>query len=220
MRTGIVTLVAAAAMVSCCRQACAQRATIQQPVIGRFGVATTVSVPDSGRAMIGSLSRAGDSRKSFGPFGLGSSRGSFRNHSGVSVSATIHDFEEMDRRLLGRSSKIPVGPRLSGTAEHAYQSLLQRHARRGTSNRRQRRSTGSYAAIGDRGARRDSASPHTDRDAGFAAKFLTDGLRAESRGAVSIAKNYYRVAAKLGSKTAQHRYDLLARREAAAVRRR
>lgn len=92
---------------------CAQRLTVQQPVVSRFGVQTTVSVPDRGSVLLGSVSRAGVSRYSTGPFRSGSSVGRFTQHSRASVSVYIHDFEELERQLLANShvSRAPVGQR-------------------------------------------------------------------------------------------------------------
>lgn len=207
----------------------AQRATIQQPVVSTFGVNTTVSVPDRGRAHLGSLSRAGESRKAFGPFVRGSSRGSFRDHSSTSVGVRIHDFEEMDRRLLGRTSRFPTGPRLSSSAENAYQSLLAQHTRGSisgfarqpiSSNRYDRRLATSQPRKRDVTESVRSVRRQTSGGSRYAEKFLADGLRAEDRGAYTKAKNYYQTAARLGSRTAKRRFEILERKPSASVYRR
>lgn len=106
----------------------AQRLTVQQPVISRFGVQTTISVPDRGTALLGSVSRQGFSRYSTGPFRSGSSVGRFSEHQGASVSVYIHDFEELERQLLASS---PVGQqtpqRLNVRTSERLPSRLTRH---------------------------------------------------------------------------------------------
>lgn len=93
----------------------AQQLTVQQPVVGRFGIQTTVSVPDRGTALLGRVGRQGFSRYSTGPFRSGSSVGRFTEHRGASVSVYIHDFEELERQLLASSPRTQLPPdRLSG----------------------------------------------------------------------------------------------------------
>lgn len=203
----------------------AQRGTVQQPVVSRFSVGTTVSVPDRGRAHLASVSRAGDGRKSFGPFSPGSSRGMFRDHSSSSVGVTIHDLDEMDRRLLGTATRISRSRHLSANAEHAWRSLVARHARTATSTRTTRpyhrsepRVTQTFpkelppsvgrSIAGERSVTRRKSEPD-----GYAGRFLADAVRAENRGAISLARNYYRVAAKLGSVTAKNRLTEIVRRQ-------
>lgn len=229
MRMTIVTLLAAGTLFAASQSAFAQRGTIQLPVTSNFGVSTTVSVPDRGRAHLGSVSRAGDSRKSYGPFGRGSSRGSFRNHTSSSVGVTIHDFEEMDRRALGQGRDVPVGRRLDTAAENAYRSLLARHARTAGAHDsgEMRQSSGTERSLSaSKLRRRDTTETsrmvptRTASESGHALKFLAEGLRAEHRGALSLAKNYYRVAAKLGSATARRRHAILVEKQSANVVRR
>jgi len=110
--------------------------TVQQPVLGVTGVATTVSVPDHGRAVLGSVSRGATGRTTAG-FGL-KNRGRFSesSHTGISTRVFIHDFEEMDRAALaehpaGASNRISGatgrlasgGANLSPRAAHAWKTL-------------------------------------------------------------------------------------------------
>ncbi len=104
---------------------------VQQPVVGVTGVATTVSVPDRGRATLGSVSRAASGRTSAG-FGL-KNRGRFAESSqtSISVGVTIHDFEAMDRAALSKrpaSATKPSGREavLSPRAAHAWSTLQNR----------------------------------------------------------------------------------------------
>ncbi|MFQ5732389.1 MAG: hypothetical protein ACE5KM_10610 [Planctomycetaceae bacterium] len=188
----------------------AQNATIQQPAFGRFSVGTTVSVPDRGRAYLGSVARAGEGRKSFGPFQRGSSVGLFREHSGVSASVYIHDLREMDQRLLRqdlRSARRPGGRALSGRAEYAYRRLIDRHY--ATSSRRPDRGFSlrrSAVGLSSRAEARLPAAPSRPSVFGNedpAAKFYRLGVRAERRGKLSLARLHFRMAAKHGSASAK-----------------
>lgn len=87
--------------------ACGQRLLLQSPVFARFAVNTTVSVPDRGSALSGSVSRAADGTKSFGPIPNGSSRGRSLSHRSVRSSVYIHDFAAMDPFLRDRYRTAP-----------------------------------------------------------------------------------------------------------------
>lgn len=180
----------------------AQNATVQQPVFGQFGVGTTVVVPDRGRSFIGGVSGAGEARSRFGPFYRGSTYGMFRNHSGVSTSVTIQDLRAMDQMILqqGKTAPIPKGPRLSGNGEHAYGSLVRKYAKQSSG----------FSRAGDRRI----VSPRS-RDTGYSAsisRFRTTeprgdmyyrfALRAESQGNKAAAYQYYKLAARNGSRAA------------------
>ncbi|HCS53247.1 hypothetical protein [Rubinisphaera sp.] len=80
--------------------AVAQPLTVQQPVVSQFSVNSTVSVPDRGSTHLGSLSTARDSRFHSRTWPRGSSTSRSLTHQSVSVSAHIHNFEEMDELLL------------------------------------------------------------------------------------------------------------------------
>ena len=174
----------------------AQNITVQQPVTRSFGVGTVVSVPDSGRAFLGRVARAGETRNRYGPFPSGTSTGLFREHAGMSVRVQIHDLREMDERLLREginAAGIPRGRRLSGRAEQAYRELLGRHESR----------TGRRRTIPPgRAPQRDSAR-ETGNDT--AALFYRLGLQAEQRGHHALALRHFRLAARSGSKAAQQK---------------
>ena len=169
--------------------ASAQNITVQQPVIRNFSVGTVVSVPDRGRAHLGSVSRAGESRSSYGPLRSGTSIGLFRNHAGVSTHVWIHDLRAMDEQILRRkrrSARIPAGRPLSRNAEHADRGLISR-----------------YRAHSTRSSAIRSRSVSGTEDP--AAKFYRLGLRAEKRGKKSLARLHYRMAAKHGSGLAKRK---------------
>ena len=78
----------------------AQAQTIQQPVIGQFGVQTSVMVPDRGGVYLGGVKRAGESsfNSIFSPFG--SAVGRFAESTGLSSHVFISDLQEMDALIL------------------------------------------------------------------------------------------------------------------------
>src|SRR5499427_8702463 len=81
---------------------------VQLPTFHFFTLSTTVSVPDGGDAMLGGVSRSSSGRIQRGIPGLPSqpfdnvATGRATGTSNVSASATIHDFEAMDKALLGQ----------------------------------------------------------------------------------------------------------------------
>jgi len=91
--------------------------TVQQPVIQSTGGNFAVSVPDRGGILLGSISRAGESRKSYGlPFTRGSSVGRFAQHSSLSSHVWIHDLREMDRMILEMAEADPRGQKATTSA--------------------------------------------------------------------------------------------------------
>jgi hypothetical protein len=186
--------------------------TIQQPVFGVNSVATTVSVPDRGRAFLGGVSRAGESRTSFGPLRSGTNTGLFREHSGMSVTATIHDFDEMDRQLLSRASAGATA-KAPFHVDDPYQQLLARTQRRGqalTTSAADVPFRGTISPAGDvprsvpvAEERPPAPAPKFGADGG--ATFFELGRDAEDRGKPGVAKVHYRAAAKRGHADAQVR---------------
>src|SRR4051812_20787869 len=75
--------------------------TVQLPSFSVFTVQTSVSVPDRGAAYLGGLNSGASSSSRFGNGPLSNrGLGTSRTASGVSVSATIIDHDEIDRALL------------------------------------------------------------------------------------------------------------------------
>ena len=85
----------------------ARLGTVQLPTFNFFTVNTTVEVPDSGGGVLGGVGSSASGCNQRGIPGLGSRpftnvAGGARGAAGsVSVTAEIHDFEAMDRQLLG-----------------------------------------------------------------------------------------------------------------------
>ncbi len=126
-RIALAVVVVLAGFVFSPRQGQAQL-TVQQPVFGVNSVGTTVSVPDRGTAHLGSISSARSGSKTFGPLPSGTNYGFDRQHTGMSVNVYIHDFEAMDRYLLGQAPAAPAAnPQLTGNARHAWSQLQAEH---------------------------------------------------------------------------------------------
>ena len=124
MRTIIAAAIACSLGLGASSAAFAQNnapTTVQLPTFSFFTVQTTVSVPDSGGAFLGGMSRAYNSSTTRGlPFWaktpwlspLGDSRGiaSGVAAGGVSVHATIIDREELDKAVLSAAAARHVPP--------------------------------------------------------------------------------------------------------------
>lgn len=80
--------------------------TVQLPTQTVFSVGTTVLVPDRGRVHLGGVSRARESRVQRGvpllnfPLTGNVGRGRELSSSALTVGATIHDMDELDRAVL------------------------------------------------------------------------------------------------------------------------
>lgn len=195
------------------RPAVAQQITVQQPVVSTFSVNTTVSVPDRGSVLLGGVSRAGDFHSSHGPLGLaGRSRSSFREHSNVSAHVWIHDFEAMDRYLLNQPSEFSpsAAPTLNGRADAAYRALLSR--RTSGAGQRQTPDVPPPAGTAARPTPVSAGGPLSDKSAGGRADlYLQLAEQATARGKPGVAKIHLRLAARHGSKVAEHRLAKLER---------
>ena len=124
-----------------CTTADAQRLLLQAPVIARFSVSTSVTAPDRGGVLLGSVSRAADGYKSFGPgpFPNGSSRGRSISHRSTSTHVYIHDFAAMDPFL-----RSPPAPPVDSAKERsermaraakAYAKMADKLTKRGKTER-------------------------------------------------------------------------------------
>ena len=96
--------------------------TVQLPTFHYFTSTGTVVVPDGGEAFLGGIGSAAAGRTEQGILGLpsrpftNSSIGSSTGAGNVSVSAQIHDFEAMDRAVLGETADgSEVRPSLAGS---------------------------------------------------------------------------------------------------------
>lgn len=157
---------------------------VQLPSSSYFMVDTTVSVPDRGTASLGGIGRASGGSTAFGP-ALGPPNRAFGrslSSSNVSVRATIHDFEALDRATLERAR--------AGTASASRSGKLRRPRPRvaASSSSAERVPPGSVAD-----ARRLHAA-EVAAQAADAQAHLDRARRAIAKGKPSVAKIYYKMA--------------------------
>ena len=104
---------------------------VQLPTFHQFSTSTTVSVPDRGSASLGGVRRSATGGSQFGAPGLGGNRagGAAAQGGGLSVSAQIHDFAEMDRRLLEQAAAmrgdVPGSLNRKSTTSAAVKSIAE-----------------------------------------------------------------------------------------------
>jgi hypothetical protein len=118
--------------------ASAQSFLLQSPVFAQFSVRTTVGVPDRGGALLGGISSAADSTKSFGPRIGGSSVGRSISHRSISSHVYITDFNEMDPflRQQRQQQQVLIDPvkekhERQSRAAVAYQKLANKAEKNG-----------------------------------------------------------------------------------------
>ncbi|MCH9654799.1 MAG: hypothetical protein K0U86_06165 [Planctomycetes bacterium] len=180
----------------------AQEIRIQQPIVQQFSARTTVSVPDRGSAVLGSIHSGATWNRQSGPFRRGSSYGQSFQSSTTSVSAYIHDFEAMDRMLLNSA------PASSHYLRRNSQTNLEHWKNNLFSRRRQmsdmKRSSGTHDLP------QSSASVPQVNPQAKAERFFQLGQNAEKKHATpNIAILHYRVAEKYGSSKATARLQKL-----------
>ncbi len=175
-----------------------QPAVVQLPTYSYFAVGTTVSVPDRGAVSLGGIDRARSDAQSFasplsprGNSALGAERGA----AGAGLSAIVHDFDALDRRLLLSQTGTPdpnAAPALR------WQTRLKAAAGSGAGHPAR-----SIAAI--------QADLHrAEREANQeAARWIERGRLAEAEGKPNVAKIYYNMAARRA--TGPERDEVLAR---------
>jgi hypothetical protein len=176
---------------------------VQLPTFHFFTVDTTVLVPDGGDAFLGGVNSGSAASQQSGIPGLGgrpftnSAMASSAAASGVSVSAQIHDFDAMDKALLGGEAQgfafhppLTLPPQLSAALAPSATD----------SSRLQ-----SVAAIRSQQAAQDAASDH------LAATDLARGQELLSVGKTGVAIIYFQTAARESSPTNKvHRQALAA----------
>jgi hypothetical protein len=157
--------------------------TVQLPTFSFFTVQTTVSVPDGGGISLGGVDRGVDSTVNRSS-GLTRNRGlgSSRTASGVRVSATIIDREEMDRAVLAEAA-AKRGVPIDGSG-------LKAAALSKSTSRSDATAADSLAAIRERNAAKSEAK--TSELTAYMAK----AQQAEADGKPGIAKIYYQMVAR------------------------
>ncbi len=130
----LIATIVIASLALAASQAKAQ--VVQLPTFEMFGIGTTVNVPNGGSTVLGGINRSGASRVGGGVPGLGrlpgvgrpfGNRGTASSLSGGSarVTATVHDFEGMDRELLSQAAALRgsrPGSQLAAARQPAYRA--------------------------------------------------------------------------------------------------
>jgi hypothetical protein len=176
----------------------AQQFVVQEPSLETFGVGTTVSVPDRGRASVGGVRQSAPSRAMYGPFRTGHSLGMSSHGSGLNIQARVHDLAELDRATLEAAENARRAREdysLSPAAQHAYEVL---RARPNVPDA----ATGRLGTIGAKMPR--AAEINANQADGPSAEKLLDRAReAEAVGKQGLALAYRRAARARGSTPAQ-----------------
>ena len=182
-------------------------ATVQLPSFSYFTVDTTVSVPDRGTASLGGVGRARTGSTAFGP-ALGSPNraiGRSLSSSGISVRASVHDFEALDRATLQRAGTRRSPQRAAG-AVYNRPMTTQRAAPPGSVGRKQvqgalsgRRATVavSSAERPPRGSVADARRLHGAETSDQEVEVLSNlehARRAAADGKATVARLFYKLA--------------------------
>lgn len=183
---------------------------VQLPTFEYFSVSTTVSVPDSGRAFLGGIDRAQYGRISRGfPLvnklpGAGRLAGSRATGSSVgtsraSVSATIIDHDELDRRTLSAAAASRRGTPLVLNETDRKAAFLSSHV----GNRESDTAlmlTASAPPAPQRDIREEVASAERKRSAEIEALFAR-ARKAEEAGRLGAARCCYEAIGRRGAES-------------------
>lgn len=200
---------AAVALAPAVASAQLKATTVQLPTFNYFAISTTVEVPDGGTAFLGGTSNSAAGRTEHGVPGLGfmpgfgnRGIGSTRGASGMSVTATIHDFDAMDRQLLGddfnKSAATDDSPRASALANvpvmlrpiSGQETDVASAAPRSSPLTVDAAGAGSVNELRRRAAAEDEAVQQE------AAKLFQQASDLQAQGKPGVAKIYYQMAAR------------------------
>jgi hypothetical protein len=169
--------------------------TVQLPTFSFFTVQTTVSVPDGGGAYLGGINRgaSGSTMRGIGPL-KNRAIGSARAASGVSVSATIIDHEEIDRALLATAA---------ANRSQAANPTAAKAAALSSSVGRRPAAPAAGVDAGDAAHLPDSLAAIRERNSAAAnieaselAGYFARARQAETDGKVAVAKVFYQMVAR------------------------
>jgi hypothetical protein len=169
--------------------------TVQLPSFSFFTVQTTVSVPDGGGAYLGGIGRgaSGSTMRGIGPLKNRAS-GSTRAASGVSVSATIIDREEIDRALLATAA-ANRGQAADPIASKA--AALTTAVAKSSPTPAARFEAGKAVHLPDSvAAIRERNSAAASVEASELASYFARARQAEADGKVAVAKVFYQMVAR------------------------
>ena len=169
--------------------------TVQLPSFSFFTVQTTVSVPDGGGAYLGGIGSgaSASAMRGIGPL-KNRAMGSARAASGVSVSATVIDHEEIDRALLAtatanrKQAADPTAAKAAALTSAVGKSPTAPVASADAAN--SAHLPDSVAAIRERNAGAASI------EANELASYFSRARQAEADGKVAVAKVFYQMVAR------------------------
>lgn len=167
--------------------------TVQLPTFSQFTITTTVSVPDRGGAFLGGLNSgaSNSSRLGNGPL-QNRSLSSTRAATGVSVSATVIDHEEIDRAILAEAASKRGAVDTTAVRAAAISKAVE-VASRPTS---QRAASSRNALPGSVAAIRQQNASTADLEAAEVAGYLAKGRQAEAEHKPAVAKIFYQMVAR------------------------
>jgi hypothetical protein len=176
--------------------------TVQLPSFSVFTVQTTVSVPDSGGAYLGGLNSgaSNSSRFGIGPFrnrGLSSTRAA----SGMSLSATIIDHDEIDRALLAEAAATHVSAdaaavKIDTKAAAIAKSIKPEPSSVALSPAERSSATSGGMLPGSVAAIREQHAAAADLQTAELAGYLTKARQAEADNKPGVAKVFYQMVAR------------------------
>lgn len=204
MKTNVHWLVAALT-IGCAAPVAAQvPSTVQLPSYSTYGVSTSVSVPDRGRAYLGGIGGARSGSTAFGPALGPGSRGYGRQTGAgnVDVRVTVHDFDAMDKQLLGQA------PAAGNKA-----------ARRSFGSARAGLSSAAKAPRGSLAEARRQHAADVEAEQQKALSYVRQAKRAAARGKPKVAKVLLQMAERRASAElkAQIRQELAALKDSVAA---
>jgi hypothetical protein len=163
----------------------AAQTVVQLPTLHTFSIRTSVLVPDSGGAYLGGTNRSSSFRNSRGtpgwsPLDRTTSRSGAVIGSGVMVTATIIDHAELDAMVLDEAGAIREAKGIALPAPSRPRITAPRESEAPQSVAEIKRQLSAEDAEREQEAERDFAK----------------AVAYEREGALSLARSYYRVAAR------------------------
>jgi len=183
---------------------------VQLPTFSQFSTSTSVLVPDRGSAYLGGINRSSSGAVTSGmplapirPF-RNSAIGRSQSASGMRVSVWVHDFQAMDEYLLGQPSPGGLAsrnapPGIATTAaglNNMFSSWDASPAERPTEWASAPEQPAVAAGLGSVAQERERRERVLSQAAREAQQYFERGQTAEAAGKASVARIYYRMAAR------------------------
>ncbi len=158
---------------------------VQLPTAGTFNLSTSVSVPDSGSASLGSSNFGRSGSTGRGPLGMGSSYGANFGSGRASLHTTVIDLAELDSMIRSQSGKTSSVPQL-----HSSDPREKIHVRAAPRSRIEAAEYDYLEALSRNGNVVDSYDPEA------VSYYLGMAEQARNRGTWSSVELYYTLAWK------------------------